>query len=394
MVCKKCHKEIPDGSIFCNWCGKKQETTKRKAHRRTKGNGTIRVDKRYKSQYIALAPRSAAGAGGEYIGAFATYAEAETAIANYYNQTHPDYYNYTLSQIYDLWSRSHFENLSSSGAQSYKSAYKYLAGIQNRKIRELKTADYQSCIDICAEKHGRAQCDKVKQICSQLCKFAMQNDVIDKNYAQFLKLPKPNSKSEKEVFTAEEITLLWQNSDDKRAQIILFMIYMGYRIGEVVRIKKSDINFDKNYIVGGIKSETGKNRVVPICNPRILEFVKEWYNQSETEMLINDTVEGLRDKTFYPMLAELCIIDPPTLKEYKNKQGKVYKREWVYNSRLTPHCTRHTFATLGKLSGVQPEDLQKLIGHASYETTADIYIHEDIETLQKAMSKLQNFSTE
>lgn len=394
MLCKKCHKEIPDGSLYCNFCGKKQETTKRKAHRRTKGNGTIRVDKRYKSPYIALAPRTAAGAGGEYIGAYVTYAEAETAITNYYNQTHPDYYNYTLSQIYDLWSKNHFGNLSKNGISGYKAAYKYLDLLYSRKIRELKTSDYQTCIDKCSEKYGRSQCEKIKQLCSQLCKFAMQNDVIDKNYAQFLKLPKPAEKTEKEVFTAEEIELLWQHSDDKRAQIILFMIYMGYRIGEVVRIKKSDINFDKNYIVGGIKSESGKNRIVPICNPRILAFVKEWYNQSATDMLINDTVEGLRDKTFYPMLAELHIIDPPTLKEYRNKKGKVYKKEWIYNARLTPHCTRHTFATLGKLAGVKPEDLQKLIGHASYETTADIYIHENIKALTEAMSKLQNFSTE
>lgn len=36
MLCKKCRKEISDGSIYCNYCGKKQESTKRKTRRRAR----------------------------------------------------------------------------------------------------------------------------------------------------------------------------------------------------------------------------------------------------------------------------------------------------------------------------------------------------------------------
>ena len=47
----------------------------------------------------------------------------------------------------------------------------------------------------------------------------------------------------------------------------------------------------------------------------------------------------------------------------------------------TPHCCRHTFATLMKNVPAPPTDKQKLIGHAKFEMTAH-YTHTDIESLK------------
>ena len=54
----------------------------------------------------------------------------------------------------------------------------------------------------------------------------------------------------------------------------------------------------------------------------------------------------------------------------------------------TPHCARHTFATLMARKGADAKALQKIIGHASYSTTADIYTHLDIADLKKEIEKL------
>ena len=42
---------------------------------------------------------------------------------------------------------------------------------------------------------------------------------------------------------------------------------------------------------------------------------------------------------------------------------------------------------------VQPEVLQKIIGHADYSTTANIYIHEDLERLKKAVNLIWRLPT-
>lgn len=50
---------------------------------------------------------------------------------------------------------------------------------------------------------------------------------------------------------------------------------------------------------------------------------------------------------------------------------------------------RETLASLSSSAGVKPESLQRIIGHASYTTTADVYIHHDLEGLIEEMRKLR-----
>lgn len=372
MLCIKCHKEIADDSVYCNYCGKKQVTTKRSVRRRPRGTGCIRYRKDCKNNpYIAYTPAAGSGVGSRYLGSYPTAKAAQAALDRYFNDTHINYSALTVAQIYSTWSEKHFETLSRSGAQSYKTAWNYLKDISSRRIAELKTADYQRCIDSCAVRNGRDQCDKVKQLCSQLCKFSMQNDIIDKNYAEFIKLLKAEPK-EKRIFTADERQILWAHSDDKRVQIILFMIYTGWRIGEALSLRKEEIDFEKGFMVGGLKTEAGRNRIVPFPEsvPEIKGFVRKWYEESKTEKLLNFDVSNFRKRQFYPVLEELGINTEP---------------------KLTPHSCRHTFATLSADCGIRPEKLQKIIGHVKYETTADVYIHadRDKEELISEMKKLK-----
>ena len=56
--------------------------------------------------------------------------------------------------------------------------------------------------------------------------------------------------------------------------------------------------------------------------------------------------------------------------------------------RLTPHSTRHTFATLLSNAKVPTKDIQELIGHSDYATTANTYTHPDLEVLRNAIEKI------
>jgi len=58
--------------------------------------------------------------------------------------------------------------------------------------------------------------------------------------------------------------------------------------------------------------------------------------------------------------------------------------------KKTPHATRHTYASWARKSGIAPEALQKILGHASYTTTASIYVHADAEQLIAAVEAAGN----
>ena len=56
--------------------------------------------------------------------------------------------------------------------------------------------------------------------------------------------------------------------------------------------------------------------------------------------------------------------------------------------KRTPHTTRHTFASIAMKAGVKPEYLQKVLGHSKYQTTADTYIHSNVEELVSAIQSI------
>lgn len=378
MLCIKCKKEIPDESSFCNFCGKKQFTTRpiKKAKKRANGTGSV-----YKLSGKRTRPWMAVITSYENnirknitIGYYTTEKEALTTLQNIDNQSIPSDFNSTLEEIYNIWSKTHYKELSSQSVEGYTAAWKHLSACHKKKIRDIKTDDFQHQIDrLVKANKSRSTCDKVRILANQLCKFALERDIVSKNYAQFLKVPKI-SKKEKEIFSPNEIQILWEHKQDIVAQIILTLIYSGMRIGEIFSIETKNIFLNEQYMIGGEKTEAGINRIIPI-HDLILPFIEKWYNKENKYLLINTiggkiNVRNFREREYYPYLAEVGITLSPE------------------DHRLTPHCTRHTFASRMVQANAKPELLQKIIGHENYETTVDVYTHFTKEDIKEMVAQV------
>ena len=364
MICIKCRADIPDGSLYCNYCGKKQTTApKPRTHKRLSGSGTISRDKRYKNQWIAHAPATSHGIGRKYLGAYSTRAEAQAAIDDYLKRGRPDLYNATLDEIYGLWSALHYRGISLQQVRVYRSFWRRFEGLAGVKIADLRTADFQAVVDTAT---SASAASKIQSISSALCRYALENDIITKDYSQFVKMPH-FEKREKKPFSKSDISKLWARSDDPNVQAVLVMIYTGFRIGEITTLKKSDIHLDGGYMVGGEKTDAGRNRVVPLPPniPEISKFITAQLSRTDRERLYPMSTVKFRDDVFRAALETAGITE-----------------------KYTPHSTRHTFASLSAEAGMRPENLQKIIGHANFSTTADVYVHQDIETLRAEMSRL------
>lgn len=382
MICKKCKAAIPDGSLFCNICGKKQTSTVRKSrtHKRATGTGTITKDSRNKTRpYIVRGPATATGAARVYIGAYPDMKTAQAALEEYMRFGRPELYRATLADIYELWASTHYSRIDDKTVKTYKSMWNRFEPIKNIKMADIKTAHFQQIVDKATSKSSATI---VRVIAGMLCKYAMENDIITKDYSQFIKLPK-FEKTEKVIFTEEQIATLWQHSDDKRAQAILAMIYMGFRIGELLMITPADIHFDEGYVISGEKTDAGKKRVIPFppSIPEISEFFRSWCEGVDEHALVwEQSIDRFRDNVFYACLMDLGLVE-----------AKIAPfGRYVFNGpHLTPHSARHTFGSLSAKAGMRPDTLQKIIGHANYSVTADIYIHKDAEELKAAMAALK-----
>lgn len=302
------------------------------------------------------------------IGYFEKRKDAIDALADYRKNPIPMKADITLAELYDEWSAGKYEYISRSTVDSYKAGWKHLSKFGKVIFKELRTAQIQKVIDAC-HKAGmsRSSLEKIKVVATMLYGYAMQNDIVNKNYAEFVRLPKAE-KEEKQIFTDLEIAKLEKAEGSPWVDTILILIYTGMRINELLSLTRFGVDLDKQTLTGGLKTDAGKDRVIPI-HPKIFKHIKAWYDKNGDYLICNDKGKHIsdkmyREKFYYPALKALEI------------------RE------LNPHCCRHTFASLMRKAGADTKAIQKLIGHSKYSFTADTYTHTDIEELKNAIQKI------
>ena len=352
-LCVKCKKKIPEYSIFCPFCGKKQVAEKKKALKRANGMGTVyKLQGRRKRPWVAAKNKVV-------IGYYERKTDALEALERIAGKDLTERYNMTFTEVFEEWKSEHYKGLSKSGQESYEISYKAFQPLYDRKFRELRTADFQTVLDENKEKPEAIR--KYRQLINQMSKWAMREEISTQNFAQFVQL-QSTPKKEKEIFTEEEIEKI-EKDGSEAARIILMLLSTGMRIGELFSLRLED--YHETYIIGGSKTEAGRNRVIPI-RPEGRSHFAYFAEQATGPLLLSGYVgqkiyANYRNRDYYPLLNKLGI------------------------AKKTPHATRHTYASRAVKEGMPPELLQKILGHADFSTTANVYTHIDINTLVKAV---------
>lgn len=200
------------------------------------------------------------------IGYFTTKKEALKALADYHENPYDINNNITFAEIYEKWSKEAYLNMVSDTAQGYKSAYKICTSLYDMPFKDIKQSHLQAVVDNSGKNYPTLR--KLKLLLNQLYKYAMANDIISKNYSNYVNITKfkdTSNKTTHTIFTADEIQTLWNNVErNEYLQIILMLIYSGVRISELLELKKENINLDERWFdVVGSKTEA-EIRKVPI----------------------------------------------------------------------------------------------------------------------------------
>ena len=395
--CKNCRKKLSDDWIYCPWCGKKQVATKRKTVKRENGTGSVykRSDLTNRP-YLAVTPAKE-GTKPEIIGYFTTAQEAKDALFEY--KKNPTIgINLTLKNVYDAWFPIGTKDKSRQLADSCRAAFYKLFPLWNLKFKEIEYRHVQSIIESLQKPHVKrdkngvavskddkpvmlppSSCSSlhnIKVLCGLLCKFAIKNKIIRENWATLLDLPKKSS-AVKDCFDDLECKKIenaaFGTAGSEKipfADCILFMIYTGLRITEFLTLTKFSVKESNgNYAVyGGIKTDAGKNKVVPIHH-KIAPILKEWMKKEGQTIFCKDDgspygAEYFRKKCYYPALEKIGV------------------------RRLSPHATRRTCATMMSSAGVREEDFIAIMGHTNFSVDIDSYIYQTAEKLKSAIEKL------
>jgi integrase len=306
------------------------------------------------------------------IGYYKSRMEALAALLEYNQNPIGQTRDITLEQLYTKWSKTKYKNgdLSISTINNYKAAWKRLAVIGDMPVRDIRKSHLQDVIfNMIEQNMSQSSCAKVKALAGILLKEAIGDSITKTNYAELIDISGSKTPDKKEIFTDFEIKAIEELAKtDIWANTILILIYTGMRIGELISLTKFNVDLDKMIITGGIKTDAGKNRMVPIHN-KIKTYIEGWYKQPGSYLIQRNgekiRTDYYRKYLYYPALEKAQV------------------------RKLTPHSTRHTFASLISRAGANTKAIQDIIGHTDYATTANIYTHLDAETLREAINLIK-----
>lgn len=266
-----------------------------------------------------------------------------------FKEVYDDFYDYKYNQ-------DKSRTYSPQTIRSTKAAFNNCAALHDKVFKDLRHDDLQQVIDNCELKH--ASLELIVSLYHQMYAYADIYSLIDKDHSAHVKIKKEDDDEHGVPFTDSDLKILWNHKDNEVVSFILIMCYSGYRIAAY---KKMEVNLKEKYFLGGVKTKTSKNRIVPI-HSAILPLVKL---QLKNGTLLKSNFSTFR-QDMYKTLATFGI------------------------EKHTPHDCRHTFSRLCEKYKVNENDRKRMLGHSfGNDITNSIYGHREIDDLRKEIEKIK-----
>lgn len=210
----------------------------------------------------------------------------------------------------------------------------------------LYLANYQE-----SKRVAKATIDNMRRIISSFFSWLENEDYIVKSPARRIHKVK-TGKVVKEIYTEESIELMRQNCKYPRDLAIIDMLYStGMRVGELVKLNISDIDFaNKECVVLG---KGNKQRRV--------------YFDAKTKIHLQQYLDSRNDDNEALFVSHLS---PHHRLEISGVEIALRKIGQKLNlSKVHPHKFRRTLATKAIDKGMPIEQVQHLLGHTKIDTT-------------------------
>lgn len=320
---------------------------------------------------------------GEKIGSAETWEEAYQILALWWAEKEkktlpnrqkgsiPPEHSYTFAQVYEMFYKEKYElslkKYSRASQYSTRAAFRNCSTLHDKPFYSLGYKELQDNLDSLVKRDKplkHASLELVVNLYHGMYDYALKYDMAEKDYSQFIEIRIPDDDEKGEPLTPEELKILWQHTDIPEIQAALIICYSGWRISEFASI---EINLDNMTFYGGMKTDAGRGRTVPI-HPRILPLVRDY-------MLHPYKYSDSYRKAVYQAMASLGIL-------YYTKDGKKQKH--------TPHDFRHTFSWLCDTFGVDIFSKKLMIGHSlGTDVTDKVYGHRTLDQLRAEIQKIQ-----
>ncbi len=292
-----------------------------------------------------------------------------------------------FNEIANFWLKDRKNNIKEQSYNKYinvlnKYVFPYFNKIKIKKVNNKLINDYFKNINYLSYSSKKT----ILFIIKSILYYSYMNKYIRKNIEINIVLKKEKAKIN--YFTIREQKIIEEyiyNNINLYNIGLLICLYTGLRIGEICGLKWEDIDLNNKIIyinktvqrIQDIGNKTTKkvlsspksnssNRIIPIPE-FLIDILNKYKTNNHYYLLTNNTdyQEPRNYERYYKNLLSVCNI------KYINF-----------------HSLRHTFATRSIESGMDIKTLSEILGHASYHTTLNTYIHSSIDQKRDCLNKL------
>lgn len=292
--------------------------------------------------------------------------------------------NPTFAEMYEKW-KQYRKGLKSNPAagtwRNYDIAFGMFSPVHHRKIISLRPSDLQECLNAQNSK-SKTTIGNMRALVRGMWEYAVMNEYTERDITQHLTFEFTDNVTPIHTrFTDAEIAALWDALwTINNVDVLLIYIYTGMRPSELLEIESCNVHLDERYMTGGMKTEAGRNRIVPI-HEAIVPLIRYRLDQNRQYLITNKYGNKY------------------TLAVYHNSNFNTIMHKFGWNH--APHDLRYTFAALADNACMNVTCKKLIMGHSlsnkngtafktggKSDVTIDVYTEKTLPDLIAEVNKL------
>ena len=220
--------------------------------------------------------------------------------------------------------------------------------------------------------------------------YAVRSNMIDRNPATDLIMPKQNIAKTVDAYTAEDQKKIVEYCRDSNGldRVYYFLIATGVRVGEAICLTWDDVNLEEGYIDINKTAVKAEGVIKVQLHPKTGQSVRRIY-------LSDNTICFMRRLKVCKESEETDLVLP-------NRNGNIYnvstlRQHWMKTCAKmnipykSMHALRHSWATRALEGNIPVQTVSKMLGHKSVATTMDIYQSVFSESKKNAAQIMNQF---
>lgn len=409
IKCIECGLQVSDKAILCPHCGFPMQPnavgkyTRKKKGRPKLPNGFGQISEiknrnlRNRFRVMVTVGKTSEGKPISKLlkpnAYFKTYNEAYEALVEYNKNPYDlNTSSITMTELYEKWSKEYLKTVATSNVRSIQSAWNYCSVLYEMRVADVRAKHLKKCIDG-ASREGKGKIiqasantkSRIKSIFNLMFDYANENDLVEKNYARTFNVSDKILKEVEEVkrghisFTDKEMEILWKNVDKiPYVDVILIQCYSGWRPQELGLIELNRVDLNNWVFAGGMKTDAGMNRLVPI-HSKIHPLIKKRYEEAiniNSKYLINCTDSQRKNDI------------KMTYDKYRHRFRSI-RDKLNLNPEHRAHDPRKQFITMAKRYNLDEYAIKYIAGHRISDITEKIYTDRTVQWLKDEMEKIE-----